>query len=73
MEGYTRPPGQSSQPLSDELDERQSLVLERAVEKVVRLGEAVGVTPEEMVTMLDVGITVGELLEYLATRKSSHS
>jgi hypothetical protein len=43
-------------------------VLERAVAKVILLGEQVGVGTEQMIWLLDSGLTVGELLEYLAAR-----
>jgi hypothetical protein len=43
-------------------------VLERAVAKVILLGEQVGVGTEQMIRLLDSGLTVRELLEYLAAR-----
>ena len=46
----------------------QNVVLERAVAKVVLLGEQVGVSTDQMILLLNSGLTVGELLEYLATR-----
>jgi hypothetical protein len=58
------------QPASDELDEAQLSVLEASVDKLVRFGELVGVTPEEMIRLLDSGFTVGELLNYMASRRS---
>lgn len=58
------------QPASDELDESQVSVLEKSVDKLVRFGELVGVTPEEMIRLLDSGFTVGELLNYMASRRS---
>ena len=33
----------------EEIDERDALLLEQAVEKLVRFGLQVGVTPEEMI------------------------
>ncbi len=42
-------------------------VLERAVAKVVRMGENVGVDTDQMIEMLDHGMTVRELLEYLVS------
>lgn len=44
-------------------------VLERAVAKVARMGESVGVDTDEMIEMLDNGMTVRELLEYLVSLK----
>jgi len=42
--------------------------LERAVAKVILLGEQVGVGTEQMIRLLNSGLTVRELLEYLAAR-----
>jgi len=46
----------------------QQQVLERAVAKLVVLGERIGVSTEEMIQLLKAGLTVGELLEYLMSR-----
>jgi len=46
----------------------QQKVLERAVAKIVLLGELVGVSTDQMILLLESGLTVGELLEYLGTR-----
>jgi hypothetical protein len=32
------------------------------------MGEQVGVTPDQMILLLQSGLTVGELLDYLAAR-----
>jgi hypothetical protein len=61
------------QPASDALDNCQQSVLETAVEKLLRFGELVGVTPEDMIRLLDSGLTIGELLDYLAARRPSPS
>ena len=45
----------------------QQKVLERAVAKIVLLGELVGVSADQMILLLDSGLTVGELLEYLGS------
>lgn len=47
----------------------QRRVLERALAKVVLLGEEVGVSIDEMILLLGSGLTVGELVEYLAERR----
>ena len=44
-------------------------VLERAVGKLVLMGERVGVTPDEMILLLQSGLTVPELLDYLVARE----
>jgi hypothetical protein len=45
----------------------QEEVLTRALAKVVVLGEEIGVTTDQMIRMLDSGMSVRELLEYLVT------
>ncbi|MGD0791489.1 MAG: hypothetical protein ABR920_06935 [Terriglobales bacterium] len=42
--------------------------LQRAVAKIVVLGAQVGVSADQMIQLLESGLTVGELLEYLAAR-----
>ncbi|HYW36546.1 MAG TPA: hypothetical protein VE957_00245 [Terriglobales bacterium] len=42
--------------------------LQRAVAKVVALGAQVGVSADQMIELLQSGLTVGELLEVLAAR-----
>ncbi len=46
----------------------QQETLRRAVAKVVELGAQTGVTADEMIHLLNAGLSVGELLEYLAAR-----
>ena len=46
----------------------QKEVLQRAVVKVIALGAKVGVSAEQMIDLLKSGLTVRELLEYLAAR-----
>ena len=53
---------------SDSLTLEQREVLERAVAKIVLLGEEVGVTADQMIKLLGAGMTVKELLEYLVNR-----
>jgi len=48
----------------------QQEVLRRAVEKVVVLGKQKGVSAEQMVELLESGLTVKELLEYLISRET---
>jgi hypothetical protein len=40
-----------------DFDERDAILLERVAEKLVRFGQQVGVTPEEMISLLDSGIS----------------
>jgi hypothetical protein len=46
----------------------QQQVLERAVGKMILLGELVGVTADQMILLLESGLTVNELLQYLGAR-----
>jgi hypothetical protein len=46
----------------------QKEMLERAVAKLVLVGEQVGVSADQMILLLESGLTVRELLEYLAAR-----
>ena len=44
----------------------QGQILERAVAKIVLMGAQVGVSADQMIQLLQSGLTVGELLDYLA-------
>jgi hypothetical protein len=46
----------------------QKEALQRAVAKVVALGAQVRVSADQMIELLKSGLTVGELLDYLAAR-----
>jgi hypothetical protein len=59
--------------LAESLTSAQREVLERAVAKIVLLGNQVGVSADQMILLLDSGLTVGELLEYLAARNGETS
>ncbi len=48
----------------------QPEVLERAIAKLVLIGEDVGVSAGQMIELLESGLTVGELLAYLALRSN---
>jgi len=50
--------------------EEHRVLLEQAVEKVVRVAAQVGVTPEEMISLLDSGISIRDLLAFLASKRS---
>jgi len=51
----------------------QAQILERAVAKIVLLGEQVGVSVDQMILLLGSGFTVGELIEYLVDRSGQLS
>jgi len=46
----------------------QRRVLHRAVAKIILLGDEVGVNIDQMILLLQSGLTVRELLDYLDTR-----
>jgi hypothetical protein len=54
--------------LAEPLTVAQKEALQRAVTKIVVLGAQVGVNADQMILLLESGLTVGELLEYLAAR-----
>jgi hypothetical protein len=53
---------------SEALTLAQKEALQRAVVKVVALGAQVGVSADQMIELLKSGLSVRELLEYLAGR-----
>ena len=57
-----------SRDIADPLTLEQKEALQRAVAKVVALGAQVGVSADQMILLLESGLTVGELLDYLAAR-----
>ena len=59
--------------LEESLNIGQQEVLERAVGKMVLLGKQVGVSPDEMIQLLESGLTVVDLLEYLGVRNGQRS
>jgi hypothetical protein len=65
---------QSSQSITDGSqsidDEKDAILLEQVAEKLVRYRQRVGVTPEEMLSLLDSGISIKELFALLASRAS---
>jgi hypothetical protein len=52
----------------DPLTHEQRQILEGALAKIVLMGEQVGVSADQMIKLLDAGMTVRELLEYMAGR-----
>ncbi len=53
---------------TESLTKAQKEALQRAVAKVVALGEQVGVSADQMILLLESGMSVGELLDYLVAR-----
>jgi len=51
-------------------DERDALLLEQVAEKLVWYGQQVGVTAEEMISLLGSGISIKDLLAFLASKSS---
>jgi hypothetical protein len=58
------------QDASGEWDRERIPGLSRAVDKLVEFGELVGVSPDEMVVLLDSGMTMRGLLYYLVSQSS---
>ena len=58
----------SSPDLAESGNIGQPEVLERAVGKLVALGRQVGVSTDQMIQILESGLSLAELLEYLAAR-----
>ena len=66
-------PSQTPESLTQNCDrfvEEHGLLLEQTVEKVVRVAEQVGATPEEIISLLDSGISIRDLLAFLASKRS---
>jgi hypothetical protein len=55
---------------AEALSSSQREVLRRAVAKIILIGEHVGVSVDQMILLLDSGLTVRELLDYLTFKKS---
>lgn len=53
---------------TESLTRTQQEALQRAVAKVVALGAQVGLSVEQMILLLQSGMTVRELLDYLEAR-----
>jgi len=52
---------------------RETELFNTAVEKIVRLGEIVGLSPEDMIALLESGCTIRELLSLLASKSSGRA
>ena len=57
-----------SKNLTEPLTVAQKEALQRAVTKIVALGAQSGLNADQMILLSESGLTVGELLEYLAAR-----
>jgi hypothetical protein len=66
----TQPAQPTDRSLFEDFDERDTFLLKQAVEKLVRFGHQVGVTPEEMISLLDSGIRMHDLLAFLGSKGS---
>ncbi len=66
--GEVYPAANAGPDLAESLTFVQHEVLERAVAKLVLLGKRVGVSADQMILLLESGLTVVELVEYLAAR-----
>jgi hypothetical protein len=64
-----QPPELLSQDCEDFV-EKDAILLQQAVEKLVHFGQQVGVPPEGMISLLDSGISIRDLLAFLASKTS---
>lgn len=66
-------PSQSPESLPqnlEELVEKDVILVQQTADKLVRFDKQVGVTPEEMISLLDSGITIRDLLAFLTSKSS---
>jgi hypothetical protein len=66
-------PSQTPASLTQNCDpffEKQRVLLEQAVEKVVRVAAQVGVTPEQIISLLDSGVSIRDVLAFIASKRS---
>jgi len=52
------------------LNTQEAHLLEQVAEKLVRYGQTVGITPEEIISLLDSGISIRDLLALMASKTS---
>ncbi len=55
---------------SDSWTAKEAELLNSAVEKLVKLGERSGITPDDMIELLDSGYSIGELVMFLVSKRS---
>lgn len=55
-------------PVGGELEDKLFQVVDTAADKLIRLGQRAGVSPEQIVTLLDSGMDVRELIHHLVSR-----
>ena len=63
-------PPESLRQNCEDFVEKDAILLQQAVEKLVQFGQQVGVPPEEMISLLDSGISIRDLLAFLASKTS---
>jgi hypothetical protein len=54
-------------------DQEDDELLQQAVEKLVRFGQRVGITPENMISLLDSGIGMQDVLAFVAAKDSGEA
>lgn len=52
------------------LTKTDAMLLQQAVEKLVLFGRQVGVSPEDMISLLDSGGSIRDLLAFLSSKNS---
>ena len=53
----------------NQLDETEALLLEKVADKLVRFGQLMGMTPEEIVSLLDSGVSIRDLVAVIVSRR----
>lgn len=53
----------------NQLDETEAVLLEKIADKLVRFGQLVGMTPEEIVSLLDSGVSIRDLAAVTVSRR----
>jgi hypothetical protein len=52
---------------------KDEAALERAVVKMARAAEQIGLAPDDLIKLLDSGMSVAQLFEYIMTKRSGHA
>ncbi len=58
------------QPSPQDLSEQEARLLEQLADKLICYCQKVGLTPEDLVSLLDSGVSIGDLLAFLASKPS---
>ena len=59
-------------PMKDEPRERDQATLNRAIVKLALAAVGVGLTPDGLIELLNSGMTVAQLLDYIMAKQAGH-